>query len=403
MSKYEQANHDDSQFPMAKDAHSARTVLSDEAVNILSGTVSHLPFDPRWIPHAGPATNCFPGADLAANTIQSRQKQLADSEKSRSGATVPDRDPLSKPMIDRFPPALPAHLPDGTREPSTNKSQFYPRQPVICYDNSSTDKQEPRHPWGGPIFSGDQGQRNGGHQPIDRFPSLPTISIPDLTGNGGHRQIPADIFKPTGNGTDQPKPNVLKPRPGFDPPSNQHRAWPPVIYIDQQNGDKLPSGLPSSHERSTTHGDRDLGGAKPNRTKDADHGCFGDFDGDRLKNLEDWLGEHVITLKPNAENKLKTGDTIKTTDNAQVMTMPNGDVLTVKKDGTYELKSATGKVTENKFDDGSSICVLKYPNGDSITFGIDRVTKNGRIYSVQRGAKFVGIERAHDDDDAEKR
>jgi hypothetical protein len=84
------------------------------------------------------------------------------------------------------------------------------------------------------------------------------------------------------------------------------------------------------------------------------------------------------------------------------MTMPNGDVLTVKKDGTYELKSTTGKITENKFDDGSSICVLKYPNGDSITFGIDRVTKNGRIYSVERGANFVGIERA-DDDDAKKR
>ena len=125
---------------------------------------------------------------------------------------------------------------------------------------------------------------------------------------------------------------------------------------------------------------------------DKKDGCMSNLE-DRIKNLEDWAKTHVIDLKQNGDTRLSTGDVITSTADSQTMKMKNGDVLKVNKDGSYELTTKDGKVTEHKFEDGTKSMVLKYPNGDTIHFGNDPVTKEGRINAVERGGNFVGIER----------
>ncbi len=120
---------------------------------------------------------------------------------------------------------------------------------------------------------------------------------------------------------------------------------------------------------------------------------------DRIESIEDWGKEHVVTLKPDASNILKTGDVITTAkDGVQTLAMPNGDTLKVHPDGTYELKTKDGKVKTDEYSGGSKAHQLTYPNGDTINFGNDPTTKNGRIFSVIRDGFFLGIERAADSD-----
>jgi hypothetical protein len=85
--------------------------------------------------------------------------------------------------------------------------------------------------------------------------------------------------------------------------------------------------------------------------------------------------DFVFRPKEDGVTELATKDKLVKDGDREILFMPNGDKLTVSKDGSFDLK-AKGPVEVHKKGDTTTVT---YPNGDSVSFG-----KNG-VESVTRG------------------
>jgi hypothetical protein len=89
---------------------------------------------------------------------------------------------------------------------------------------------------------------------------------------------------------------------------------------------------------------------------------------------------HLKTGKDGVET-LPTGDKLVQDGDREILFMPNGDKLSVNKDGSFDLKSKGGVEVKKQGDQTT----VKFANGDEVTFsknGITSVTRDGRTVNL---------------------
>ena len=104
------------------------------------------------------------------------------------------------------------------------------------------------------------------------------------------------------------------------------------------------------------------------------------------KGAHDELNEIIKKLGNNAKDSVQmlgTGDFLVKDEGRQTLFMPNGDKLTIRPDGSYDLK-ATGAVRVSSRDGRTT---LSYPSGDQVAFDEEG------ILSVSRGDQTVSFAR----------
>jgi len=125
---------------------------------------------------------------------------------------------------------------------------------------------------------------------------------------------------------------------------------------------------------------------------------------DKMKGLKDASGTNKmeqmdgfrrprkseIVVRPDQDGveKLSTGDTYVKDGDREILFMPNGDKLSVNKDGSYDLRSKGG--VEVKSKDGHT--TLTFANGDQVTFskdGISSVSRDGRIVHMMDAKELL--------------
>jgi hypothetical protein len=105
---------------------------------------------------------------------------------------------------------------------------------------------------------------------------------------------------------------------------------------------------------------------------------------DRIKNheiIENFKRiDHELVFKPSdGIRELRTGDKFVKDGDREILFMPNGDKLSVNKDGSFDLKSKGG--VEVKKEGG--VTTITFANGDKVSF-----SKQG-IETIQRGNTVV--------------
>ena len=153
----------------------------------------------------------------------------------------------------------------------------------------------------------------------------------------------------------------------------------------EPNGGSDKSGGHNSPESSRQHGesrenkknedDKSNDGRNPIRDK------TGPINDQITSKLEKMKYELYFRPTKDGVTEMKTGDSLVKDGDREILFMPNGDKLTVNKDGSFDLK-AKGPVEVHKQGDTTTI---KYPNGDTVSFG-----KNG-VESITRGNVTVDI------------
>ncbi|MBY0551223.1 MAG: hypothetical protein K2W95_28340 [Candidatus Obscuribacterales bacterium] len=142
----------------------------------------------------------------------------------------------------------------------------------------------------------------------------------------------------------------------------------------------VPSSAGGALERAATASTPATGGGSDSH---GEGGKLKPAESENLKELQNLL-EGGKEKKSDVFQKLATGDRLVKDGKTQHLIMPNGDNLTVKPDGSYELD--TKQAVKVKSDKG--VTTITYANGDSVEFdsqgirGIQRTNENGKVVGV---------------------
>ena len=96
--------------------------------------------------------------------------------------------------------------------------------------------------------------------------------------------------------------------------------------------------------------------------------------------------DQVVRPSTDGVTELSTGDRLVKDGEREILYMPNGDKLTIEKDGSFDLKSKGPLETHSKGD----TTTVSHPNGDSLVFssrGVETVSRGNVIVDILSSAQ----------------